>query len=720
MPVNPRRIVLLVEDEAMIAVAQRRALESAGYQVSVAHSGEEALTLISESLKPDLVLMDIDLGPGMDGAEAAQRILEKENLPVVFLSSHAEGEVVARTEGISSYGFIPKSAAETVLIASIRVALQLWDAHQINARTTALQSNLFEQVPGALYQYQYFPDGSSCFPMASRNICLVYEVTPEEVKNDATPVFRRVHPEDFDSVVASIVHSYQTLETWEHDYRVILPSRGERWLRGRAKPEQRPDGSVLWHGFITDITDYKAMEARANRQLEQSESRYRALFENSSSIMLVIDPEDGRILRANSSAARFYGWTTDVLTSMNIHEINQAPAPHVMLNMTSARDWEQNVFHFRHRIASGASRDVEVFSSPIHWDGREVLHSIIHDVTKRSELESERARLSTAVEQSADVVVITDINGFIEYANPRFSQLTGYRVDEVIGKKTNIMDSAAHTQQDYARLWETILSGEVWRGTFHNRKKSGERYWESASIAPIFDGEGAITSFVKIAEDITERMAREQLLKETAQQLQEAVSRQETLMAELNHRVKNNLAMVASLVRLEDKRLGQAADLTDILTRINTITAIHQQLQDSSTYDSVDLRPYISQVVSNAVGTQPGVQLDLDLESIFVTTKSATTIGLIMNEIATNAVKYGFNRSEPARFSVVSRRDGSFCRITATNSGNPFPEDIDLEDTASLGLRLVSMLIHQIDGEVDLTRIPQAQYTIRFPLEPGE
>jgi len=457
--------------------------------------------------------------------------------------------------------------------------------------------------------------------------------------------------------------------------------------------------------------------ADTNRRLESSEARYRSLFENSSSVMLVIDPADGRILRANPSAERYYGWDADVLTSMHIQEINQDSAANVQERISDAHTKQRNVFHFRHRTASGAVREVEVFSSPMQWDGKDVLHSIIHDITDRVELEAERTKLSTAVEHSANTVVITDINGLIEYANPRFTELTGYPISEVLGKKTSIMNSLAQSTEDYAELWRTILSGETWRGTFHNRKQSGERYWESASIAPIHDSTGKIVNFVKISEDVTDRMEREQILQETAQELQEAVVRQETLMAELNHRVKNNLAMVASLVRLENDRLGDSADLTDILTRITTITTIHQQLQNSSTYETVDLRSYLTQVVSNAMESNPSVELAVEVENLNIPAKTAGSVGLIMNEIATNAVKYGFNEEEPPKFSVISKYDGSVCELSVTNSGNPFPDNIDFNDTPSLGLRLVSMLAEQLGGEISLDRTPQPLYTIRFPLQ---
>lgn len=126
---------------------------------------------------------------------------------------------------------------------------------------------LSQQVPGAIYQFQQFPDGSSCFPFASEAFNNIYELKPEEVFHDSKQAIERIHPDDLKSVNATINKSFNTLEPWEHDYRVQLPKRGLRWLRGRARPEQQEDGSVIWHGYLTDITEKKQQENELNETL---------------------------------------------------------------------------------------------------------------------------------------------------------------------------------------------------------------------------------------------------------------------------------------------------------------------------------------------------------------------------------------------------------------------------------------------------------------------
>lgn len=147
------------------------------------------------------------------------------------------------------------------------------------------------------------------------------------------------------------------------------------------------------------------------------------------------------------------------------------------------------------------------------------LNGFIMDITEAKRTEEELKKLYRAVEQSPATVVITDKNGSIEYVNPKFVQLTGYSFEEAIGKNPRILKSGIQGIEFYRQLWETILSGNEWRGEFHNRKKNGEMYWEFASISPIRDARGNITHFIAVKEDITQRKLAEEALKESEHQL---------------------------------------------------------------------------------------------------------------------------------------------------------------------------------------------------------
>jgi CheY-like chemotaxis protein len=120
--------ILLVEDEALIAMSEARMLKKHGFEVDTVYSGEQSIDKANSDPAIELILMDIDLGRGIDGTEAAEQILEQHDLPIVFLSSHTEPQVVEKTEGITSYGYIVKNSGETVLMASVKMAFRLYEA----------------------------------------------------------------------------------------------------------------------------------------------------------------------------------------------------------------------------------------------------------------------------------------------------------------------------------------------------------------------------------------------------------------------------------------------------------------------------------------------------------------------------------------------------------------------------------------------------------------
>lgn len=163
-----------------------------------------------------------------------------------------------------------------------------------------LLANLVRLVPGVVYQYRLFPDGHSAFPYSSPGMNDIYEVTPEDVSEDATQVFSRLHPDDYDRVAALIQESAQTLRMFYCEFRVILPRQGLRWRWSQAQPERMEDGGTLWHGIISDITERK--------QVEESHARLAMAVEQSAETIVITDTQ-GTILYANPVFEKTSGYT---------------------------------------------------------------------------------------------------------------------------------------------------------------------------------------------------------------------------------------------------------------------------------------------------------------------------------------------------------------------------------------------------------------------------
>ena len=181
----------------------------------------------------------------------------------------------------------------TNLVAS---SLRQWLAQKERNEALDRLRQIASRVPGAVYQYKLRPDGSSCFPYASERINQIYRVTPEEVREDASKVFANIHPDDYDGVAASIQASAKELSLWKYEYRVKFEDGTVRWLLGNASPHPELDGSVLWHGFITDITDRK----KAELELAQSRSLLNNIIEHSPNSLWISD-EKGTLIRLNQA-----------------------------------------------------------------------------------------------------------------------------------------------------------------------------------------------------------------------------------------------------------------------------------------------------------------------------------------------------------------------------------------------------------------------------------
>jgi PAS domain S-box-containing protein len=269
------KTILLVEDEAIIALAEEKILKRHGFTVITAYSGEEAGEIFLQSPEIDLVLMDINLGSGMDGTRAAEFILRHREIPLIFLSSHTEREVVEKTEGITSYGYIVKNSGEVVLIASIKMAFRLFEARmKEREKDAALRKSeerfalAMEAARDGLWDWDVAGGGVYYSPGYARMLAYA----PEEIPADRGFWMGLIHPDDRD---AALKANNDCVENVRDDFSIEFRMRarnGEwRWILGRGKAVAR-DGNgraVRMVGTHVDITLLKTIEMalRENREL---------------------------------------------------------------------------------------------------------------------------------------------------------------------------------------------------------------------------------------------------------------------------------------------------------------------------------------------------------------------------------------------------------------------------------------------------------------------
>ncbi|KKM73223.1 hypothetical protein LCGC14_1412670, partial [marine sediment metagenome] len=241
------------------------------------------------------------------------------------------------------------------------------------------------------------------------------------------------------------------------------------------------------------------------RKLIESELRYRTLIEDVIDIVFMMDKELN-IVSINPACQRIFECSKEDAMKGNLYKLIYETEREMVIDyfkrsFLSKRELIE-AFEFRIRTERGNIKHVEMNAKVNYGRGDDVIQieGVIRDITERKMKEDEIHKLSSAIEQSPVSVIITDTKGNIEYVNRKFMEITGYTSEEVIGKNPRVLKSDETTSEEYKELWETITSGNIWHGEFHNKKKDGELYLEYASISPIKNRDGKITHFVAVKE----------------------------------------------------------------------------------------------------------------------------------------------------------------------------------------------------------------------------
>lgn len=343
------------------------------------------------------------------------------------------------------------------------------------------------------------------------------------------------------------------------------------------KPVDYTEKDVETIAYLADEIWQIIEKKRTEEVLQESEALFRNLFERHAAVKLIIDPDTGNIIDANQAAEDYYGWSREQLRQMRIQDINTLSAEEVKQEIQKARNLKRVHFEFRHRRADGSIRDVVVFSSKIEVRKKEVLHSIIHDITERKRAEAERQRLMAAIEQTGEMIMITSPQGSIEYVNPAFERVTGYSREEILGQNPWILNSGRLDEVLYRNLWNTIKRGGTWEGRLANRRKDGTLYTADVTISPIRDALGRIVSYVAAGRDVTEEIRlQDQLLQS---QKMESVGR---LAGGVAHDYNNMLGVIMGYTELALHKVGKTeplyADLQEILKAARRSADMTRQL----------------------------------------------------------------------------------------------------------------------------------------------
>ncbi len=722
-----QKTILLVDDEAIIAMAEKMSLEKYGYAVILAGSGEGAVDTMARTPGIDLILMDINLGAGMDGTEAAAIILQQRDIPIVFLSSHAEPEVVEKTEKITSYGYVVKNSSTTVLDASIKMAFKLFEAKTkekekeaalreseklLRDRNKYIESILDNMPIG--FAVNTIDDGVARYMNA--NFTKIYG-WPKEVLTDVGQFFEKVYPgPEGGEMQARILRDMGGGDpkkmAWD-DVKITTGAGEHRYISSRNIPivEQNLMVSTVWDS--TQIHE-------SQRALRQSEERYRSIL-NASPDSIAITDMEGRIVMVSPAALTMFGHSQEELLGHLFIEF-VFPGDRERASSNVARMFQGGVTglgEYRGLRADGSSIELEVNGGFVQGpEGRpDKMVFIIRDISERKRLEEERQNAETRYrllfEQSPDGIVIIDpaTARILEFNETAHRQL-GYSREEFAGLSIPDIEAAETPQDTQVRIARVMHEG---LNTFETRQRTRQGEIRDILVTAQFSKMAGRPVYHCIWRDITER-------KRAEAEIKKQLAEKEILLKEVHHRIKNNIASIGGLLSLNMQAVSNPeaiAVLKDAIGRIDSMRILYDKLLLGDGYKDISVKNYVESLVDTVVALFPDrakVRLDKRISDFPLDQKRLFPLGIIINELLTNTMKYAFPGAKKGQIKISLANVDKHVTFTVQDNGRGLPDGFDIDRAKGFGLMLVKMLSQQLGGNFAIANRAGVRCTLEFDI----
>lgn len=425
--------------------------------------------------------------------------------------------------------------------------------------------------------------------------------------------------------------------------------------------------------------------------IRQQNKFLNTIIEALSNPFYVINIEDYSIEIANSAAQALGISQMGTCHALTHHLDAPCDAYGHACPLTTIRQTKKpTVVEHIHYDKAGNPLHVEVHGYPIFNDAGEVIQMIEYsvDITVRKRTEDALRKLSRAVEQSASTIVITDLQGTIEFVNPAFTKITGYSYQEAIGQNPRVLKSGEMSPELYQELWSTITQGKIWEGEMLNRRKSGELFWEHATISPVKDEKGKTTHYVAVKDDITPK-------KRAEEELQEAHAALEARVDELS---VLNLIMqtVSTITDLQTALEVVAQTMMQLFKAHGTIIGL---LNESRTTQTITAHHHINPHFSSLVGLEIPVVIDQITQQIINEGQSLIIPHAQTNPLTNHIRQIVQQRNIHCFMCVPLRTRGEIIGVIAISTNQAeqdfTPTDISLAET----------IAGQIAGAIEIARL---------------
>jgi PAS domain S-box-containing protein len=724
--------ILIVEDEQIVAHELQQTLRAQGYDVSVAGNGEKAIEQATATV-PNLVLLDIMLPGAIDGIAAAEQ-LQRLNIPVVYITGYPDDHLFDRARHTEPLAYLIKPLQTDNLNRVIQLAL-------FNHRRVTEKERLAQQ------QTRELRDSEERFRRVLEQVN-EYSIFTLDVSG---------HVSTWNSGAERILR-YSADEILGRHYEVFFsPDDRRRNIPAEELEEARNQGSAddtrwlvrqggeqYWaEGVLTAIRDANGATTGFTKVSRDTTERWR---------MQEVLKEREERLRVALHAARTGTWRWDLRTDVDVideslHKLFGLRADQKIEKIQDfyaivhPEERAQVIASFERTLHEGVHLDTEFRvvwpDGSEHWlldqgevardqEGRpRYLTGACVDITERKQAERSLREFDERFrEYAANVrdyaLLQLDADGRIVSWNTGAERVLGYSEPEILGRSVAVL----FTPEDVAKgepgheMQRALTSGRSMDDRWHTRK-DGTRFWASGVLRPISDEKGRLRGFAKVMRDETER-------RQSDEQLRDSLHEKEVLLQEIHHRVKNNLQVISSLLRLQSEHISDEPTrgmFEEARNRVQAIAGIHELLYRSPDLARIDFAAYLNRLARDLFSfygmTEDGLHLLVEVDHAVLDIGLAIPCGLLVNELITNSLKHAFPDGRHGTIRVSLGCDSGQCMLVVEDDGIGLADNFDWERAESLGLQLVQVLTKQLDGTVHVDRTSGTRFEISFPYNPN-
>lgn len=820
---NIQKTILLVEDEIIIAMDQSQTIKGFGcYDVIIANNGEKAIERALNNENISLVLMDVDLGKGLDGPQAAQKILEKRNIPIVFLTSHSEKEFVNSVKEITRYGYVIKNSGDFVLQTSIEMAFELHEARKISEEKAEYFNVTLQSIGDAVIA----TDINGYITLMNNTAERLTGWSFAEAENrPVTDVLKILNSETYsivDNPVKLVIDKGKTVGLANHT--VLVSRNGNKYqISDSAAPIRDKENNI--YGVILVFSD---VTEKYNAEVEREQ--YFKLFQNSFDLMCIADA-GGTFLKLNPAFIKTLGYSEAELIAKPYVNFIHPDDKQLTLDEMASQQQKGFTFNFENRYMCKDGTFRWLSWRAIFNKDEGLTYATASDITERKQAEAEREQYFKLFQTSSDLMCMADPNGAFKKTNPAFTQTLGYSEEELIAKpfiefvhpddKQSTLDEMARQQQkgsslnfenryickdgsfrwlswraifnkddgttyatarditenmqmevslrereslirsinnhftngmiyqvvikpDGARIF-TYLSDSVkqlygispeeamadskmiyskiheddieflikteneavkklsaFKAEVRVKEPSGKIRWSSYISTPKKMEDGSMC-FDGIEFIITERKLAEE-------KIQNLLHEKDLILKEVHHRIKNNMNTMTSLLNLQSKTQDNPETkniLQDAAGRIRSMMVLYDKLYRSGNIRTISVKEYFSSLINEIVNLFPKkgqIKIQTQIDDIILGVDILSSLGIILNELITNAMKYAFSGRDKGVISIIVSNKENGVLIIFEDNGIGIPESVSIENSTGFGLQLIGLLAGQINASIKLER----------------